>query len=314
MKTNFMGMELTSPIIVASSPATETWNSIIKCKENGVGAVILKTAANYDRADSYQQRRWYRGENGVWAQSSFDREIFMLLEVCELIRKLKETVSFPIIASVTHNSWDSYAWIEAIQKIEEAGADMIQLDLFYISQSTDISKDEIKEFLKGILEKSKVPIIPKLNINFSAMNICKIIKESGIKGVSLLDSVRVPPPVLIGEDGNLKYPDNISAFGASYFGQWQLPLTESYLHQAVKNGLEVCAGGGIGSSNDGIQLLMRGAKTIQVATGILKYGFPWLKNLNDDIEKFLESNGLSLEELYEKSKEVVMKEFNDMTV
>lgn len=310
MKTNFVNLELKSPIIIASSPATETIKNIMECWQQGAGAVILKTAANYHRMGEYQKRKWYWNDNGVWAQSSFEREIFTLHESCELIRKVKENTDFPVIASLTEKSWDYSKWSEGIQKLSEAGADMIQMDLFYISECENLheSKKDLKTLFKNIYEKGDISVIPKLNINFPVSTTAKIVKESGIKGVSLLDSVRVPPPVIMKEKNSLVYPSQIGSVGTSYFGHWQLPLTEAYLHQAVKSDLEVCAGGGICSGDDALQLLMRGAKTIQVATGILRNGFSWIKSLNAEIECFLENNSISLEQLHKKSKQLVMQE------
>lgn len=313
MQSSFMNISLRSPVIIASSPATENINNIIECWKQGAGAVILKTGADYCRTGCYKNRKWYWGEEGEWSQSTFEREIFMISESCNLVKEAKKYIDIPVIASITENSGDISRWVEAIQKLTEAGADMIQLDLFYISQCDEFSFDKEKfvHLLKIISESSSVPIIPKININFPPLIAGKLIKQSGIKGVSLLDSVRVPPPISIREDKKLQYPDGIGSVGTSYFGQWQLPLTESYLHEAVKNGLETCAGGGVYSSKDGIQLLMRGAKTIQIATGILKNGFSWIKKLNDDIDDFLEENEISLEELYQSSVKLVKSEENN---
>lgn len=310
METRFMNFKLKSPIVVASSPATENVQNIMKCYNNGVGAVILKTAADYQSTGVVRKRKWYREAKGIWSQSTFEREIFQIANCCETIQKVKDMVDIPLIASLTANSWDSAEWLEGIDKLSSNGADMIQLDLFYVSQEKDTDRidDNLKNLLREAYAKSSIPVIPKLNINFPLVKINKMVRETGIKGVSILDSVRVPPPVEIDEGHNLKYPNGIGSVGTSCFGNWQLPLTEAYLYEAVKEGLEVCAGGGICSSIDGIQLLMRGAKTIQVATGILRNGYPWLRELNDEIKRFLDKNELTLEELYMKGSELAMKE------
>lgn len=309
METRFMNFRLKSPIVVASSPATENIPNIMKCYNNGAGAVILKTAADYQSTGVVRNRKWYWGEKGIWSQSTFEREIFQITNCCEIIQEVKDMMDIPLIASFTANSWYSTEWLEGIDKLSSNGADMIQLDLFYVSQEKDTDKMDynLKTLLKEVYTKSSIPIIPKLNINFPLVKINKMVKETGIKGVSILDSVRVPPPVEIDENHILKYPNGIGSNGTSCFGNWQLPLTEAYLHEAVKEGLEVCAGGGICSPIDGIQILMRGAKTIQVATGILRNGYPWIRELNDAIERFLDKNELTLEELYLKGSELAMK-------
>ena len=307
METKFLGYKLKSPVIVASSPATENVQNLMKCYNNGVGAVILKTAAEYQGGEISQKRKWYWGENGIWAQSSFEREVSRLTDCCQMIQEVKNKIDIPIIASVTSNSWNIEGWLEGIERLVASGADMVQLDLFYLSQEVDGDKmeDNLKSLLKSVCGQNKCMIIPKLNINMPLVKVNKVLKEAGIKGVSILDSVRVPPPVEIDEYNKLKYPKGIGSVGTSCFGNWQLPLTEAYLYEAVKEGLEVCAGGGICSPTDGIQLLMRGAKTIQVATGILRNGFSWLMDLNNEIDCFLGKYELTLEELWVKGVELV---------
>ncbi len=282
MSVKFAGIELKNQIVAASSPLTESLDRIRCCGLAGFGAVILKSAADYVRTGRGHGRKvvFCEGEDGFYADSSFEREILTLSEGLQLYREACRQEDILIIPSVGANSLDAEEWLPICRAFEEAGAPLLQLDFFYLGQIAQ--EDGFYGKLGGLLRTLKGElsclVMPKLNPGFAPGKICALLKECGIRQVSLLDSMRETPVPSQGlQEGT-----------TSYFGRRQFPETLRYLREAKRYGLEACAGGGVASREDVRQLLEEGAGVVQVASYVLSKGFASLGDLLD-IEK--ESSG-----------------------
>lgn len=261
------GVCFENPVIIASCPLTESKSNIMKCAEAGAGGVILKTAAAYQRGTECGQRKILRGKNGYWAQSAFAREILTIEEAAELITETRDCINIPIIASIAADSLSCDNWVYACTQMEKAGADMLQLDFFYMPDLVALAEAKVQlSYLLVQLKKTvHIPIVPKININLPADFIFPVLKKSGISTVSLLDSIRVP---LVREWVESQYWEEctLTNEGTSFFGGWQLPLSLHFLMEARIHGLKVIGGGGIRSVEDAEIMLNSGADLIQIAS------------------------------------------------
>jgi len=276
---NFLGVEIKSPLIVASCPLTESVERLINCDTAGAGGAILKTAADYVQKDIYEMRSviFDNDKKSYYASSSFDREILTKDEGIKLFIEANKHTDLLIIPSVTAASLDAEEWLSICRDFEAYGAKIIQLDFFYVG--TQIGSDgfsyDLNIMLSKLKKELKCELMPKLNINLPADFICPLLSAVGVKGVSLLDSIRVPYFNSSVESNAVSLNPNMT----SYFGSWQLPLTLSYTYAAKKAGLEVCAGGGIMHRSDLDALLLMGAKVVQVASVVMLNGYAKIENL-----------------------------------
>lgn len=276
MSIQFLNTEFPTPIILASSPLTETTARILKAEKNGAGGAILKSCCSYTRKNNYDSRKVVFSKDGscYYAASSFEREILTAEEGLSLFESTVKKCSIPIIPSITALSLEPEDWLPLCLAFQNQGAKIIQLDFFYLK--TFLSQPDFSVKFRNLLDTLtrtlSCQIMPKLNVDLPADFICQLLSSSGIKGVSLLDSVRVPSPI------NENTP--ILPFAStSCFGSWQLPLSLHYACIAKQYGLEICGGGGITNTNDVNQMLCCGASLIQVASAILLNGFEKLKEL-----------------------------------
>lgn len=268
---DFMGKQLTNPLIASSCIATESVSNVLNLVDNGIQGVILKSCADYQRKDTNGKRQFAVDSLGyTYASSPFEKEILTLDECINMMLELRKKTDILLIPSFTATNLNPNEWIEACHKLEKSGADAIQLDFFYMGNliGTNELSNKIVSLLQNIISSIDIPIMPKLNINLPKDYIMPLLKKSGIEYVSLLDSVRSPYI----ESSNDKYyiSKRLDAETTSCFGSWQLPLTISYTYTAIKNGLKVCAGGGITNIQDFKKLLDIGATTVQSATLITK--------------------------------------------
>jgi dihydroorotate dehydrogenase/NAD-dependent dihydropyrimidine dehydrogenase PreA subunit len=294
LEVEFAGLKLKNPVIAASAPPTETFDNIMKCVEAGVGAVVTKTSANFDSSKFILGgRRTYINNQGVWAQGTFRHETLTLKEGIDLVRRVVSAVDVPIIASVGSLTLDSKDWLDSCLAMQDAGASMIQLDLFYIPQPRSAPENikSLLELLSSLTSKVHIPIAPKLNHDIPVHYATRILREAGIASVFLIDSVRVPVPIDIHQKGTPRMKFLNGARECSLFGEWQKPLTLYYTSVIYHDlGLPISSGGGFMDGDDAIEAIMWGATTVQFASLIIKHGYGQIKKLLKQIRHFLERN------------------------
>lgn len=270
----FAGRELKNVLTASSSPLTETAARVRRCYEAGFGSAILKTAAEYERTgEGYGRKVVFLGED-YFADASFEREILTAEEGGRLFASTSayrdEMLVIPSVSAATLEAAD---WLSVCRRFEALGAEVIQLDFFYQGAAGGKMDAAFYRRLGRLLaelgEKLHCAVMPKLNFRFDPEQACRAVAESGVGLVSLLDSVRFALPERFG----------LHAETTSYFGRKQLPLTLSYLECAVRCGLSVCAGGGVGSAGDADLLFGNGAALVQTASYVLKNGFSRAKTL-----------------------------------
>lgn len=262
-------------LTASSSPLTESVERLRCCYEAGFSSAILKSAAAYVRTGAGHGRKVVYAKDGYYADASFEREILTLEEGVELYKEsVKNCPSdMLLIPSVSASSLEPEKWLKPCRQFELYGASLIQLDFFYLGtlEHNESFYKKLKILLIKLVQGLDSTVMPKLNLNFEPDRTCKILRESGIKTVSLLDSMREIP------DSNLGLHEGTT----SYFGGRQLPYTLRYLKVAKQYGLEVCAGGGVTSKEDVDLLLATGADMVQVASYILCRDFRAVEELLD---------------------------------
>jgi ferredoxin len=236
---------------------------------------------------------------GLWATSTFSRETLTLEAGCQLISDVSAKSTVPIIASVAASDLRPESWLKSCTALENAGAAALQLDLFYLP--AELVGAELVVSLAGLFRilaaESKIPLVPKLNIDIPPQLAAAATRDTGIAGLSFLDSVTLPPPLL--------FPSLRPAFRfharpnrASLFGSWQLPLTLSYTYRLARlTSLPLCAGGGMMSAADALQAIVQGATAVQFATMVLLRGFIAIRRALDEFESLVSQTGRSLAEL-----------------
>lgn len=268
----FMGKPLQNPLIASSCIATESVSNILRLAKNGVQGAILKSCADYQRKAVEGKRQFaVDSHRYTYASSPFEKEILTLGECARLMKELRPQTDILLIPSFTAASLSSSDWIPACRKLENAGADGIQLDFFYMGNiiGTEGFSGKIVTLLSELTTALNIPLMPKLNVNLPKDYIIPLLVKSGVEYVSLLDSVR--SPYLEEKNGDYHISNRLDADTTSCFGSWQLPLTLSYTYTAAQNGLKVCAGGGVICADDVRKLLAAGALTVQSATFLTKY-------------------------------------------
>ena len=285
-KINYLDLTLESPIIVASCGLTNNIENIKEMEAFGAGAVVLKSlfeeqisieinqmdkaVSNYaNYSESYDYIKNNIGNNEINKYLRF-------------IEDAKKEVNIPIIGSINCHSYDK--WLSFAKKIENAGADAIELNIDFLPANVNQSADDIEMLYSNIIAAMKksitIPFSVKCGSYFSDMaKFMQRISWMGISGLTIFNR-EFKPDIDIHK---MEYKS------APIYGN-EDDLCNTLRWTAILSDIIRCnlsATGGVQNGKDVIKLLLAGATSVQVASCLHKNGIPYLKELNSDIEKWM---------------------------
>jgi len=290
MKTNatYMGLSLNSPILVSACTLSEQTDNIVKMEDNGAGAVVLFSL--FEEQIRKEEARF----KGVMSETSYtfpealdyfpDLDDFNVGtdEYLENIRKAKERVSIPIIGSL--NGITNEGWIDYSKLMEEAGADGIEVNIFFIPADIAMSSSEVEHrylnIITAIKQSVKIPVAVKLNPYFSAMgNMSMRMKNAGADALVLFNRFYQPDfdinELVIKTD--LHYSES---------SEIRLPLLWIALLYGKVN-LSLAATTGVQSAIEVIKYILAGADVVMTASSLYKNGIPYLKTMNKELQDWM---------------------------
>jgi dihydroorotate dehydrogenase (fumarate) len=273
LTTNYLGMILKNPIVASSSPLSHTVDSIRRLEDAGAAAVVMYSLFEEQIGfDSYYID--YHLTQGIesYAESiSYfpDMQSYNVGpdEYVNLIRRAREAVDIPIIGSLNGASvggWTDYATL-----IEEAGADALELNIYYLPTNTRITGIEVEtlylEILSSVRQAVNIPVAVKTGPFFSSIpNMASRLSDAGADGLVLfnrfyqpdfdLDNLEVAPRLVLSVSDDLRLP---LRWVAILYGR----LTADF---AITSGIH--------TSHDVIKGLMAGARVTMMASELLQKG------------------------------------------
>lgn len=290
IETVYLGLKLKSPIIVASSPLTQNIVSLKECERAGAGAVVLKSIFEEQVENEVNAEL---EKNDEFLNFSQARNEFVALHKEHLIEKYvnlikasKKELSIPVIASVCCKSLDS--WCEYAMRLQEAGADAIELNYYPVTSDSSIEGATIDknfdEFVLSARKNIKAPLSIKMGSKYSALaHKIKFIDEAGIDGVVLFNRTWRPDIDV----------DKMEIVGSS-------PLTKgteygnSLRWVALMSGevkMDIAANTGIKTGETAVKMLLAGAAAVEVASAIIDGGFSVITEMNRYISSWMDKKG-----------------------
>ncbi|MGM0738936.1 MAG: dihydroorotate dehydrogenase-like protein, partial [Bacteroidota bacterium] len=203
----------------------------------------------------------------------------------EHIRKLKETVDIPVIASL--NGVSEGGWMEYAKKMEEAGADALELNVYYIAADPDMTSDKVEELyindLKAVKASVSIPVSIKLGPYFSAFaNMARRLEKAGADGLVLFNRFYQP-------DIDLDTKEVAPSLELSNSFEKRLPLRWIAMLRPHL-GCSLAATTGIHSAEDVIKMIMVGADITQMASALLREGCDKLFTITEEMKIWMEQN------------------------
>jgi dihydroorotate dehydrogenase (fumarate) len=284
LATFYMGLKLRNPIIVSSSDLTKSTEGIIRCYEAGAGAVVLKSL--YE--EQFLTKEDIEAEEGVIYPEALDylRRGGLLEygphEICQMIEEVKKEIDIPIIASINCQSprlWPSYA-----RQFQEAGADGLELNIYFLPIGLDSPGAEYEEYHLKILEEVKkavsIPVAVKLMSQLTSIPyLAYKMARAGCDALVLFNWFVEP-------DIDVKTLKTRNVIGKGNFYQslrWVALL-------AGRVDCDVASSGGVRKAEDVIKQILVGASAVQVCTILYEQKFKVIKSLLSEVDAWMDKH------------------------
>ena len=287
LKTDYLGLELRSPVVIGSSGLTLSLNNIKKFENFGAGAVVLKslfeeqimyeTHNSLESYDTYQHPEAMDFLKYITREQSIDKYL-------TLINNAKKSVSVPVIASI--NCISNNKWTEFTGKLENAGADALELNMF-ITDYGKLNSTQIEDLYFKIIENvkrnTKLPIAIKVSYFFTNLpQMLLKLAYSGVSGMVLFNRYYSP-------DIDIEKKEVTSGSFFSSPDDVNVPLRWIGI-LAGNVSCDISATTGIHTAREAVKLFMAGAKTVQLCSTLYKNGIDYLKTFLQDLKSWLKKH------------------------
>lgn len=292
LTTTYLGLNLRSPLVPsAAAPLTEDLDNIKRLEDAGAGAIVLHSLFE----EQLLREKFELHHHLTYGTDSFAESLTYFPEpeefhvgpelYLEHIRAAKAAVAIPIIASL--NGFSRGGWVEYARLMQEAGADAIELNVYYVPTNPDMPGSVVEQNYIDILREVKaevsIPVAIKLSPYFSNMaNMAKRLDEAGANALVLfnrfyqpdidIDNLEVYPHLLLSSPQDMRLP---MRWIAILYGRIRPDLAST---------------SGVQKGHDAIKLLMAGAKITQICSVLLRHGIPHLHVLEEEMRHWMEEN------------------------
>jgi dihydroorotate dehydrogenase (fumarate) len=290
--TRYLGLRLASPLVASASPLGERLDDIRALEDAGAAAVVLPSlfeeqieleGHHVDRylscgTESYAEALSYFPDVHAY---QFGPEAYL-----EHVRRAKAAVAIPIIGSL--NGVSTGGWIEYARKIEQAGADALELNVYYVPTDPLLTGAEVErmyvELARDVKASVSIPVAVKLGHAFSAVaNLARHLDLTGVDGLVLFNRFYLP-------DFDLEQMEVVPRLTLSSPHELLVRLHwVAILFGHVRADLAVT--GGVHGVAGVVKAMMAGARVAMMTSALLQHGIGHLRRVHADLLEWLEMHG-----------------------
>jgi dihydroorotate dehydrogenase (fumarate) len=288
LSTNYLGLTLENPIVASSSPLSHNVDSIRRLEDAGAAAVVMYSLFEEQITfDSLSADYYLNGSSEISAEAvNFFPEMRGYNvgpdQYMNLLRQAKEAVDIPIIGSL--NGVSAGGWTDYATLMEEAGADALELNVYYIPTSLDLGGREVESLYLDLLRQVRgsvsIPIAVKLSPFFSSTsNMALRLVHEGADGLVLfnrfyqpdidLETLEVVPRLVLSNSTDLRLP---LRWVAILFGRLAVDF-------AITSGIH--------TSQDVLKALMAGANVTMMASELLQNGILRISQILEEMRVWM---------------------------
>ncbi|NBD18547.1 MAG: dihydroorotate dehydrogenase-like protein [Cyanobacteria bacterium] len=289
LTTNYLGLELRSPLIsAAAAPLSEDLDNIKRLADAGAGAIVLHSLFE----EQLMREKFELHHHLEYGTESFAEALTYFPEPDEFhvgpelylehIASAKAATGLPIIASL--NGYSRGGWVEYARRMEEAGASAIELNVYFVPTDFNFSASDTEQIYLDILQDVKaevnIPIAMKLSPFFTNMAyMAKRCAESGANGLVLFN--RFLQPEISPEELEVQPQVHLSHSADALLAVRWIAILYGRI------GTDFAATGGIHTGRDVIKALMAGAKTTQICSALLRHGIDYLRDMERQLQHWM---------------------------
>jgi len=291
LKTNYLGLELDSPLMPGACPLSEKLDTVRQLEEAGASAIVMLSL--FEEQILREQHAMMESVDATSNTSGEATSYFPDLpdlkfgpdEYLDKIRAAKEAVGIPVIGSLNGNT--PGGWIDYAKKIQQAGADALELNIYYVGKDFGEPGEALEARTLQIVEEVKraidIPVAIKLGPFYSSFaNMAKRLGQAGADGLVLFNRFYQPDFDI----DNLEVVPNLE-LSSSYELRLRLRWL-ALLHGRVDSSLAVT--GGVHTGIDAVKAVMAGAHAVQIVSALLVHGPGHLKKIKADMTEWMEKH------------------------
>ncbi len=291
ISTTYLGLKLSSPIVPSAGPLSQDIDNIKAMEEAGAGAAVIYSI--FEEQIENEQLEFYNHtdthtDSHAEALSYFPQPVNFRTgpeEYLEHIRKAKEAVSIPIIGSL--NGKSAGGWVEYAKKIEQAGADAMELNIYRLATDikqtgADVEKAYI-DIVRAVKSEVNIPVAVKLGPFFSSIaGIANQLDKNGADALVLFNRFYQP-------DIDLEKLEVVPNVILSTPMDMRLPLRWIAILYGRINA-DLAATSGVYTEKDVLKMIMAGAKVTQMLSSLLKFGIGHIADVITQMIYWMEVN------------------------
>ena len=294
LSVKYMGLNLKNPIIAGSSGLTRTIDDLQRMEESGVAAIVMQSLFEEQIYLDTEFKRLRNSEKNLIHDQHYESFAYIeryvrneyLLNYVDTIREAKKKLKIPLIASI--NCISSSGWTSFAAKLQDAGADAIELNIAVLSFNSALSAADIEQLHLDIIHQVRavvnIPVAVKISPFFTDLSrVINDIAATGVNGIVLFNRFFSPDIDL----------ERMQVTVASKFTTSNaLPNTLRWI--AMKSdsvACNLCASTGVHTGRNVIKILMAGAAATQVVSTLYRNGLNQVAVMLYEIDTWMKKKG-----------------------
>jgi len=291
LSAQYLGLKLKNPLIASASPLSERVETVKQMEQAGIGAVVMYSLfeeqiihesleldhyLNYG-TESFAEALTYLPDTGRY---SLGPEKYV-----DHVKRLKDAVTIPVIGSL--NGVSSGGWVQYAKRIEEAGADALELNIYYLPFDPSLTSAGLEEnyiqLVKDVRREIKIPLAVKVSPFLTGVaNVLKQFADAGADGLVLFNRFYQP-------DIDLEKMEITPSLVLSTSSELRMPLRwVALLYGQIKADFAITSG--VHTSEDVIKSMMAGASAAMMASELLKNGIKRIPETLSGMQQWMETN------------------------
>ncbi len=291
LTTTYLGLQLKNPLVASASPLSKKVDMVRHLEEAGAAAVVMYSLFEEQITHESHELQHYleRGTNSYAEALNYfpDLDNYNLgpEPYLEHLYRIKRAVSIPIIGSL--NGFSTGGWVEYAHKIEQAGADALELNIYDLSTDINLSGAELEQsfvdLVRDIRARVKLPLAIKLSPFFTSLpHMAKRLVKEGANGLVLFNRFYQP-------DFDLDEMKVVPDLELSTSQELRLPLRWiAILYGRVAADFALTSG--VHTGHDVLKAIMAGSSVAMLASELLAHGPGRLPHIITGIERWMEEN------------------------
>jgi dihydroorotate dehydrogenase (fumarate) len=278
LRTRYLGLELPTPLVASSSPLTGTLDGLRRLEAAGAGAVVLPSLV--EELPPHPQPP-PAGPGGDRAGYGAGPDAYL-----RLVERAKAALSVPVIASL--NGVSRGGWVGYATRLEAAGADALELNIYYVSSRPGLSASDVEwhylEVVGAVRAATRLPLAVKLSPYFSSLvNLAGQLVEAGADGLVLFNRFYQP-------DLDIEAMAVVPALALSSPVELGLPLRwVAILHR--RHRVSLAASTGVHRAADVVKVVLAGADVAMMTSALLAHGPDHLRSVEVQVRDWMDGHG-----------------------